>query len=95
MRFLAPARTAVAAATFDHPVFSPLAPWRGLLDTAAVATSEDVVIGSGVRHSKLVLPGDLLAALPAAEVADVDGGAEREGVAEEGHEIRFLIRALP
>lgn len=34
MRFLAPARTDVAAATFDHPVFSPLAPWRGLLDGA-------------------------------------------------------------
>lgn len=34
MRFLAPARTAVAAATFDRPVFSPLAPWRGLLDGA-------------------------------------------------------------
>jgi len=34
MRFLAPARTAVAAATFDHPVFSPMVPWRGLLDGA-------------------------------------------------------------
>lgn len=45
--------------------------WRALLDRSAVATSEDVVIGSGVRHSKLVLPGELLADLPDAEVADV------------------------
>jgi hypothetical protein len=28
------------------------------------------MIGSGVRRSKLVLPGRLLAALPGAEVAD-------------------------
>jgi len=29
-----------------------------------------VVIGSGVRRSKLRLPGDLLAALPGIEVVD-------------------------
>ncbi len=43
--------------------------WRLLLDTGAVASPADVVIGSGVRHSKLVLPGDLLAALPGVQVA--------------------------
>ena len=41
--------------------------WPVLID-AAVATAPAVVVGSGVRHSKLAVPGELLAALPAAEV---------------------------
>lgn len=41
--------------------------WPVLVDTA-VAEHPQVVIGSGVRHSKLRLPGALLAALPGAEV---------------------------
>ena len=43
--------------------------WRVLVD-ARVAAVENVVVGSGVRHSKLVLPGRLLAAVPAAEVVE-------------------------
>ncbi len=43
--------------------------WRVLVD-ARVAAAGDVVVGSGVRRSKLTLPGELLAALPAAEVVD-------------------------
>jgi prolyl-tRNA editing enzyme YbaK/EbsC (Cys-tRNA(Pro) deacylase) len=34
----------------------------------AVAKTASVVIGSGIRGSKLRLPGPLLAALPAAQV---------------------------
>jgi prolyl-tRNA editing enzyme YbaK/EbsC (Cys-tRNA(Pro) deacylase) len=43
--------------------------WPVLVD-AAVAAADAVVIGSGVRHSKLALPGSLAARLPAAEVVD-------------------------
>ena len=41
--------------------------WRLLVD-AAVPGIEVAVIGSGVRRSKLLVPGPLLAALPGAEV---------------------------
>jgi prolyl-tRNA editing enzyme YbaK/EbsC (Cys-tRNA(Pro) deacylase) len=43
--------------------------WPVLVD-AAVMEQQLVVIGSGVRHSKLVLPSALLATLPDAEVID-------------------------
>lgn len=45
------------------------AEWPVLVDTA-VAESAEVVIGSGVRASKLLVPGSLLANLPAAEVVE-------------------------
>lgn len=50
------------------PVGLP-AQWPVFVD-AAVAASPLVVIGSGVRRSKLVLPGEALARLPAAVVLD-------------------------
>jgi prolyl-tRNA editing enzyme YbaK/EbsC (Cys-tRNA(Pro) deacylase) len=43
--------------------------WPVLVD-AAVAAAPAVVIGSGVRHSKLALPGELAARLPGAEVLE-------------------------
>jgi prolyl-tRNA editing enzyme YbaK/EbsC (Cys-tRNA(Pro) deacylase) len=43
--------------------------WRVLVD-AAVASAPVLVIGSGVRHSKLLLPGSVLAALPNAETVE-------------------------
>jgi prolyl-tRNA editing enzyme YbaK/EbsC (Cys-tRNA(Pro) deacylase) len=43
--------------------------WPILID-AAVADPPAVVIGSGVRRSKLLLPGKLLAGLPGARVFD-------------------------
>ncbi|HEY1916703.1 MAG TPA: YbaK/EbsC family protein [Streptosporangiaceae bacterium] len=43
--------------------------WPVLID-AAVAATPRVVIGSGVRRSKLTVPGALLARLPGAEVID-------------------------
>jgi prolyl-tRNA editing enzyme YbaK/EbsC (Cys-tRNA(Pro) deacylase) len=48
------------------PVGLP-AGWPVLVDEA-VAKTAAVVIGSGIRGSKLRLPGRLLAALPSAEV---------------------------
>jgi prolyl-tRNA editing enzyme YbaK/EbsC (Cys-tRNA(Pro) deacylase) len=50
------------------------ADWPILVDTAVVAAG-DVVVGSGVRHSKLLLPGVALAALPAAEVLEITRSA--------------------
>lgn len=43
--------------------------WRVLVD-ARVSGIEAAIIGSGVRHSKLVVPGALLAELPGAEVVE-------------------------
>ena len=43
--------------------------WPLLVD-AAVAAAPAGVIGSGVRHSKLALPGPLAARLAGAEVVD-------------------------
>lgn len=43
--------------------------WPVLVDAAVVAAG-DVVVGSGIRGSKLLVPGSLLAALPSAEVVD-------------------------
>ena len=50
------------------PVGLP-ADWMLLID-GAVAEIEVVVIGSGLRRSKVVLPGSALADLPGAEVVD-------------------------
>jgi len=43
--------------------------WRVLVD-ARIPALPAIVIGSGVRRSKLVLPGGVLAALPGAEVVE-------------------------
>jgi prolyl-tRNA editing enzyme YbaK/EbsC (Cys-tRNA(Pro) deacylase) len=43
--------------------------WPVLVD-AAVAAAPEVVIGSGIRGSKLALPGSLAARLPGAEVVE-------------------------
>jgi prolyl-tRNA editing enzyme YbaK/EbsC (Cys-tRNA(Pro) deacylase) len=50
------------------PVGLP-ASWPVLID-AAVAATPRVIIGSGVRRSKLTVPGGWLAGLPGAEVLD-------------------------
>jgi len=41
-----------------------------LLVAPEVATAEAVVIGSGIRGSKLAIPGDVVASLPGAQVVD-------------------------
>ena len=64
--------TAVAETGMQYGGITPLglpASWPVLVD-AAVADTPYVVIGSGVRHSKLVLPAKLLASLPGARVID-------------------------
>ncbi len=61
---------AVSASGMEYGGITPLglpADWRLFVDAAVVATPA-VVVGSGLRRSKLVLPGASLAALPGAEV---------------------------
>jgi prolyl-tRNA editing enzyme YbaK/EbsC (Cys-tRNA(Pro) deacylase) len=68
----APMDAAVAATGMEYGGITPIGlppEWPVLVD-AAVAAAERVVIGSGLRRSKLALPGATLAALPAAEVLE-------------------------
>ena len=61
---------AVAATDMEYGGITPIglpADWPLLID-AAVAAAPEVVVGSGVRRSKLALPGAALARLPGAEV---------------------------
>ncbi len=67
-----PMDEAVAGTGMEYGGITPIglpADWPVLVD-AAVAAADSVVIGSGVRRSKLRLSGALLAGLPAVEVVD-------------------------
>ena len=67
-----PMDEAVAGTGMEYGGITPIglpADWPVLVD-AAVAAADSVVIGSGVRRSKLRLPGALLAGLPTVEVVD-------------------------
>ncbi|WP_435748154.1 YbaK/EbsC family protein [Nocardioides sp. SYSU DS0663] len=67
-----PMDRAVAESGMEHGGITPVglpAGWRLLLD-ARVVDVEVAVVGSGVRRSKLLLPGRDLATLPGAEVVD-------------------------
>jgi len=60
---------AVADTSMEYGGITPLglpSDWPVLVDDAVVAV-EFVVVGSGVRHSKVALPGALLGQLPSAE----------------------------
>ncbi|MEJ3656982.1 YbaK/EbsC family protein [Actinomycetes bacterium KLBMP 9759] len=68
----APMDDAVALSGMEYGGITPVGlpdGWPVLVD-AAVAAAPAVVIGSGVRHSKLALPGELTARLPGAEVIE-------------------------
>lgn len=63
---------AVSATGMEYGGITPIGlpvDWPVLLDPAVVAAGL-VVVGSGVRRSKLVLPGSLLATFPGAEVLE-------------------------
>lgn len=63
---------AVARTGMEYGGITPIGlppDWPVLVD-ARVTDMPYVVIGSGVRHSKVVLPGAALAAMPAAEVVE-------------------------
>ncbi|HET6166812.1 MAG TPA: YbaK/EbsC family protein [Marmoricola sp.] len=63
---------AVAESGMEYGGITPVgvpAEWRLLVD-ARVPEIDTVLIGSGIRGSKLILPGRLLAELPGAEVVE-------------------------
>jgi len=63
---------AVEESGMEYGGITPLglpAHWRLLID-ARVVDIDVAIVGSGVRHSKLLLPGRLLAELPGAEVVE-------------------------
>lgn len=66
-----PLETAVATTGMEYGGITPIglpAGWPLLLDADA-ATERLVVIGSGVRRAKLLVPGAVLASLPGAEIS--------------------------
>jgi prolyl-tRNA editing enzyme YbaK/EbsC (Cys-tRNA(Pro) deacylase) len=68
----APMDDAVAMTGMEYGGITPIGlpqDWPVLVDTA-VAACPAIVIGSGVRHSKLALPGSLAARLPRVEVTE-------------------------
>jgi prolyl-tRNA editing enzyme YbaK/EbsC (Cys-tRNA(Pro) deacylase) len=79
----APMDLAVAETGMDYGGITPIglpSDWPLLVD-AAVAAADRVVIGSGTRRSKLLLPGSLVGVLPGAEVLDGLGvGADADGL---------------
>jgi prolyl-tRNA editing enzyme YbaK/EbsC (Cys-tRNA(Pro) deacylase) len=63
---------AVAETSMEYGGITPIGlpkGWPILVDARVVATPY-VIIGSGVRHSKIALPGPVLATLPGAEVIE-------------------------
>jgi prolyl-tRNA editing enzyme YbaK/EbsC (Cys-tRNA(Pro) deacylase) len=71
----APMDTAVELTGMAYGGITPLglpAEWPLLVD-AAVAAAPELVIGSGIRGSKLLIPGPTLASLPNAEVIEFLG----------------------
>lgn len=68
----APMDVAVAESRMDHGGITPvgLPPGWPLLVDRAVAEAERVIVGSGLRRSKLALTGRRLAELPGARVVD-------------------------
>ncbi len=68
----APMDVAVAETAMEYGGITPLGlpvSWPILVDAAVAATAE-VIVGSGVRHSKLALAGATLASLPGAVVVE-------------------------
>jgi prolyl-tRNA editing enzyme YbaK/EbsC (Cys-tRNA(Pro) deacylase) len=68
----APMDTAVGETGMEYGGITPIGlpkDWPVLIDSR-VLTVPDVIIGSGVRRSKIVLPGPQLASLPGAEVVE-------------------------
>ena len=68
----APMDDAVASTGMAYGGITPFGLPEGwpLLIDAAVAAAPEVVIGSGLRNSKLLVPGEVLRKLPAAETLD-------------------------
>jgi prolyl-tRNA editing enzyme YbaK/EbsC (Cys-tRNA(Pro) deacylase) len=66
----APVDSAVAQTGMEYGGITPIgipADWRLLVD-ASVAEIDNAIVGSGIRGSKLFLPGEVLTRLPGAEI---------------------------
>lgn len=66
----APMEKTVAESSMEYGAITPVGlpvSWSILVDQA-VADSEYVIIGSGIRKSKLAIPGSLFASLPNAQI---------------------------
>lgn len=67
-----PMERAVESTGMEYGGITPIgvpADWPVLVDRAVVSAPA-VMIGSGIRRSKIVLPGELLGALPNAQIVD-------------------------
>lgn len=74
----APMEKAVAETGMEYGAITPVglpSDWSILIDKA-VADSDYVIIGSGIRKSKLAVPGSFLASLPNAQVLEGLGQAK-------------------
>ena len=68
-----PLERAVAESGMEYGGITPVGlpdGWRVLVDSRVVTDGELALIGSGVRRSKLLLPGDLLGRLRGVEVVE-------------------------
>jgi prolyl-tRNA editing enzyme YbaK/EbsC (Cys-tRNA(Pro) deacylase) len=68
----APMDTAVTQTAMEYGAITPIglpADWPILIDGRVVDT-DYVIIGSGIRKSKIIIPGKLLASLPNAQVLE-------------------------
>ncbi|RXR23767.1 hypothetical protein EQW78_10705 [Oerskovia turbata] len=68
-----PTDRAVAESGMEHGGITPVGlpdGWRVLLDARVATDGEPALIGSGLRRSKLLLPGALLARLPGVELVE-------------------------
>jgi prolyl-tRNA editing enzyme YbaK/EbsC (Cys-tRNA(Pro) deacylase) len=66
----APMEKAIAESKMEYGAITPIGlpeTWPILVDQA-VADSEYVIVGSGIRKSKLVIPGNILLSVPSARV---------------------------
>lgn len=69
----APMDDAVSATGMEYGGITPIGlpdGWRVLLDARIATDGEPALVGSGLRRSKLLLPGALLARLPGIELVD-------------------------
>jgi prolyl-tRNA editing enzyme YbaK/EbsC (Cys-tRNA(Pro) deacylase) len=67
-----PMEQAVSGSGMEYGAITPVgvpAAWRILVDSGVV-TRGDALVGAGTRGAKLVVPGELFAALPRAEVVE-------------------------
>lgn len=77
----APMGMAVAKSQMEYGAITPIGlpeDWTILIDRA-IADADSVIVGSGLRKSKIIIPGNVLAKLPNVIVLDGLGREKGEG----------------